>query len=366
MLAGAVPFPEPSLLSLIVASYIRLHTIIKLLVSAWLDGSVLVGDTSVSRWAELTRCVVMGRTILLLLLVLLHADITPAQNSAFPKDLWAGLLVVSSRPAPPDIAGVLSSTAAGPRVGESSSRDVAAAVETAPPAAISRSKAPAKVSTSNNFHWSSAINQSFRFLLIEHAFRIAKEPTTRSELGGPFVKDYFESVKGLGGFSDGDEFYINYVGHPMEGAVAGFIEVQNDPRGSKMQFGQKGYWKNRLRALAFATVYSTQFEIGPISEASIGNVGRDRRKDLPNGGQGFVDLVITPTVGTAWLVGEDMVDHYVIAKLERKTSNRFLQMMLRGLNPCRDFTNMLRGKVPWHRDTRGGVWRPSQQVATYR
>ncbi len=306
----------------------------------------------------------MGRTTLLLLVVLLLASISPAQNSPFPKDVWASLLVASSRPVPPDIAAVLTSNAVGPRVDESSSRDVAAAVEIVPPSAIIRSTAPAKLSTADHFQWGSAINQSLRFLLVEHAFRIAKEPTTRSELAGPFVKDYFESFKGLGGFSDGDEFYVNYIGHPMEGAVSGFIEVQNDPRGSKMQFGQDGYWKNRLRALAFTTVYSTQFEIGPISEASIGNVGRDRRRDLPNGGQGFVDLVITPTLGTAWLVGEDALDHYVIAKLERKTSNRFLQMMLRGLNPCRDFANMLRGKVPWHRDTRGGVWRPSAQIAT--
>lgn len=222
---------------------------------------------------------------------------------------------------------------------------------------------PAKDKRGNGFRWRSALEQASSFLMIEHGFRLAKEPTTRKELAGPFFADYVESIKGLGGWGDGDEFYVNYVGHPMEGAVSGFIEVQNDPRGSKMHFGEQGYWKNRLRAMAFTTVYSTQFEIGPISEASIGNVGRDRRKELPNGGQGFVDLVITPTAGTGWLVAEDMVDRYVIEKLEGKTSNRFLKMMVRGLNPARSFSNMLRGKVPWHRDTRGGVWRPSPRIA---
>lgn len=305
----------------------------------------------------------MARTVLLLLMVFLRAGISPAQNSPFPKDLWASLPVISSRPVPPDIADVLNIAALGPRMGESSSRDADTSSQTTLPFAISRFTAPAKPSPPNHFQWVSAIDQSFRFLLVEHAFRIAKEPTTRSELGGPFVADYFNSVKGLGGFGDGDEFYVNYVGHPMEGAVAGFIEVQNDPRGAKMRFGQEGYWKNRLRAMAFSTVYSTQFEIGPLSEASIGNVGRDRRKDLPNGGQGFVDLVITPTLGTGWLIGEDALDRYLIQKLEVRTSNRFLKMMLRGLNPGRAFANMLRGKVPWHRDTRGGVWRPSRQIA---
>ena len=207
-----------------------------------------------------------------------------------------------------------------------------------------------------SFQWLPALKQSATFLLVEHSFRIYKEGTTRKELAGPFFADYVESVEGLGGWGDGDEFYVNYVGHPMQGAVSGFIEVQNDPRGRKMQFGDQGYFKNRLRAMAFAAAYSVQFEIGPLSECSIGNVGRDRRPDLPNGGQGWVDLVITPTVGTGWLIGEDILDRFVVQKLEAKTSNRFLQTLARGLTPSYAFANLMAGRVPWHRYTRPGIW----------
>ncbi len=75
----------------------------------------------------------------------------------------------------------------------------------------------------------------------------------------------------------------------MEGAVAGFIEIQNDRRYRKLEFGDNNYWKSRLRATAYAFAFSTQFEVGPISEASLGNVqlkppangvvDRSRRRD---------------------------------------------------------------------------------------
>lgn len=306
-------------------------------------------------------CLVLRQTVVVLAVVVLQLGSSAAQKTSIVHVSWIEASAAVPKVVALDAGYGMAATEFVPgRLDESSSRS--AGDYGLPSPTVIRSVAPAVDSKSRSFQWGGAINQSLRFLAVEHAFRMYKEPTTRSELGGPFFKDYFDSLKGLGGFGDGDEFYVNYVGHPMEGAVAGFIEVQNDPRGSKMQVGDGGYWNNRLRAMAFSAVYSAQFEIGPISEASIGNVGRDRRKSLPNGGQGFVDLVITPTLGTGWLIGEDALDRYVIQKLERKTSNRFLQMMLRGLNPGRAFANMLRGKVPWHRDTRGGVWRPSRDV----
>jgi hypothetical protein len=311
-------------------------------------------------------CNLLERALLVLILVILHLGSSFGQKFPLCTTFWPDLSALSLRPIPRNIGDVWGGEPINILVsehnGNSSSLPISLTGKASTVFEVT-AISPAKDVHATNFHWGSALQQSFRFLILEHGFRIWKEPTTRKELAGPFFADYIESVKGLGGWGDGDEFYVNYIGHPMEGAVAGFIEVQNDPRGSKMQFGSKGYWKNRLRPMAFAAVYSTQFEIGPISEASIGNVGKDRRESLPNGGQGFVDLVITPTVGTGWLIGEDILDKYVIEKLERKTSNRFLQMMLRGLNPGRSFSNMLAGKVPWHRDTRGGVWRPSRQIA---
>ena len=131
-------------------------------------------------------------------------------------------------------------------------------------------------------------------------FRLLTEPGTREGLKGSFIHNYARAVGGLHGWADGDEFYVNYVGHPMQGSVAGFLWVGNDVRYRHAEFGKNpDYWKGRLRAAAFAWVYSTQFEIGAFSEASIGAI----QATPPQ--QGFVDHVITPTVGMGWMVAED-------------------------------------------------------------
>jgi|GEM_PF-607640 hypothetical protein len=207
------------------------------------------------------------------------------------------------------------------------------------------------------FQWKPALAQSFAFLMFEHGVRILREPSTRKQLPGKFWKDYCDSVLGLDGWRDGDPFYVNYVGHPMQGAVTGYIQIQNDPRGKKLEFNDPGYWVSRSKAMLWNAAYSVQFEIGPISEASIGNVGKAIDPRTGRSGAAAVDLVVTPTVGTAWLIGEDIVDRYVVRKLENSTNNRYLKSVYRGLlNPDRAFANMLAGKVPWHRDTRGAIW----------
>jgi len=203
-------------------------------------------------------------------------------------------------------------------------------------------------------HWKPVVLQSARFLLVMHAFRLATEPSTRAELGGKFWDDYCDSVLGTGGWRDGDPKLVNYIGHPMEGAVSGFIFVQNDDQGRTAEFAirSKPYWKSRLWASLYMTAFSVQFEIGPVSEASICNVGKVPRKD---GGSymGTVDLVVTPTLGLAWMVGEDMLDKYAVRGLERRTENRGVRALARGfLNPSRSFANMMRGKAPWYRDNR--------------
>ena len=213
-----------------------------------------------------------------------------------------------------------------------------------------------------NFQWKPALEQSFAFLMFEHGMRFLREPSTRKQLPGKFWKDYCDSVLGLDGWRDGDPFYVNYVGHPMQGAVTGYIQIQNDPKGKSLEFNDPGYWTSRSKAMLWNAAYSVQFELGPISEASLGNVGKAVDPRTGRTGAAAVDLVITPTVGAAWLVGEDMVDRYIVRKLENNTSNRFLKSVYRGLlNPDRAMANMLAGKVPWHRDTRGPIW--SRRVA---
>ena len=76
-----------------------------------------------------------------------------------------------------------------------------------------------------------------------------------------------------------------------------FMEPRLDSSGSIMKTvltilssdSQGNTGAARARATAWAAVYSFQFELGPFSEASIGNVG------LRANTAGSVDHVVTPT-----------------------------------------------------------------------
>jgi hypothetical protein len=201
--------------------------------------------------------------------------------------------------------------------------------------------------------WKPLIAQAMTFLWIEHSFRFLTEPGTREELRGPFFKDWFNSVKRTRGWRDGDPFIVNYVGHPMQGSVTNFIFVHNDPKYIKEEMGlKKTYFKSRLRAMLFSTIYSTQFELGPLSEASLGNVGL-HPSQASRHPSALVDLVITPTLGTVWTMAEDALDRFVVKRIENRVENRVVRLLLRGfLNPSHSFANVLRGKYPWHRDGR--------------
>jgi hypothetical protein len=203
------------------------------------------------------------------------------------------------------------------------------------------------------FDWNAAFRQSMIFLGIEHAFRLATEDGTRADLKGPFFKDYFRAVRSLRGWDDGDPFLVNYIGHPMAGSVSGFIQVHNDPKGVKEEVSlNKSYWRSRLKAFGWSFAYSTQFELGLFSEASLGNIGM-RPYGKAKHPMAYVDLVVTPVVGTGWLVGEDMLDLYLVRRLEDKIGNRVARLLIRTfLNPTRSFANLLRGKRPWYRDNR--------------
>ncbi len=204
---------------------------------------------------------------------------------------------------------------------------------------------------SGNVDWTGLMRASSRFLAVEQTFRILTEPGTREGLKGPFIHNYAKAVGGLHGWADGDEFYVNYVGHPMQGSVAGFLWAGNDPRYRSAEFGKNSeYWKGRLRGSAFAWFYSTQFEIGTLSEASIGAI----QATFPQ--QGFVDFVITPTLGMGWMIAEDALDKHVIKRIEVATPNRWIRLLARtAMNPSRTFANVLRSAAPWHRDARDGI-----------
>jgi hypothetical protein len=201
---------------------------------------------------------------------------------------------------------------------------------------------------SSGFQWKAALTESGIFLAIQHSSRMLQKKTRR-ELGGPFFSDYFESVSNIHTWSDGDGIPTNYIGHPILGAVFGNIQIFNDPHGRDLEFdlSSKQYWKSRLKAMAWSAAYSTQFEIGPVSEASIGNVG----KHPPT--MAVVDLAVTPVGGFTMMLIEDYVDKRFISRWERHMSPFKARMLRTLLNPSRSIANTLRWKRPSFRDGRG-------------
>lgn len=200
--------------------------------------------------------------------------------------------------------------------------------------------------------WTRTGEQSFFFLGVQHSVRLVQKKTRR-ELGGKFFEEWVNSVDGLSDqWGDGDSILTNYVGHPMMGAISGFVLIQNDPNGIGREFDIRDikYWNSRLRAMGWAAFYSTQFELGPVSEATIGHVGKKP------GTAGAVDLVMTPIGGFGWIVAEDVVDKHFLRKLEQGRSDGFKRAVRIFFNPNRSVGNVLRFKKPWFRDTRSMSW----------
>lgn len=223
-----------------------------------------------------------------------------------------------------------------------------AATETDSPSRPARDTTATLNTSKSRFQWKPALQQSSTMLLVQHAFRL-KQLKTRQELDFPLLFDsgYRKAVSGIDGWADGDSFLTNDVAHPMMGAISGYIQIQNDPVGRNLKFSStRMYWRSRFRALAWSAVYSTNFELGPLSEASLGHVGKKP------GTNGLTDFVVTPVGGFGVIVLEDWLDRTIISRLERRSSIGTQRIMRILLNPDRSIANLLRRKVPWHRDNR--------------
>ena len=228
------------------------------------------------------------------------------------------------------------------------------------------------VQTKQRFQFKKALIESFTFFAMEQAYLVHDEyHWITLENGVPFNhywSDYKHSLSTWAdsGWSDGDPFLDNYIGHPIQGALTGFIQVQNDPQGEKLEFSNsKAYWRSRLKAMLWSAAYSTQWEIGPLSELTIEKYGAvSRGKWNPDGtypcvskncvtGTGKVDVVITPLGGLGWMVAEDVLDKQIARRVEGATRNKFLIATTRcAVNPIRGAANILHGKSPWFRASR--------------
>lgn len=197
-----------------------------------------------------------------------------------------------------------------------------------------------------------AFVDSLKLLMLEHGSRVAFQQKTRRELRGPFWADYKGSLRMPSQWEDSDAWWVNYIGHPIHGAAAGYLWVDHDPS-APAEIGLNGrYWSSRARATAWAAGYSFQFEFGPLSEASIGNVGM--RPETT----GWVDHVVTPVGGLGLMVAEDALDRFLVKWVERRTTNRVWRASLRLIfNPSRTLSNTASGRLPWHRDGRPLDWR---------
>jgi hypothetical protein len=197
-----------------------------------------------------------------------------------------------------------------------------------------------------------AFTDSLKLLLIEHGSRIAFQEKTRSELGGNFWTDYRRSVRIPNQWDDSDSWWVNYIGHPIHGAAAGYLWLDHESHAPPDISLRSEYWSSRARAMAWAAGYSLQFEIGPFSEASIGNVGMRRETT------GWVDHVVTPVGAFALIVAEDTLDRFFVKWVEGRVRNPVVRALIRlGMNPGRTLSNTASGRTPWSREGRPLTWR---------
>jgi hypothetical protein len=179
---------------------------------------------------------------------------------------------------------------------------------------------------------------SLALLGIEHGIRLTLQPKTRDELRGNFWDDYRRSVRMPRTWEDTDSWLVNYVGHPIHGAAAGYLWIEKDPGAPiTIEFDNR-YWASRGRAAAFAAAYSLQFEVGPITT-------------------GWVDYVVTPTGAFGLVIAEDVLDKFFVEWVERHTRNRVWRASLRLIfNPTRAMSNTAAGHLPWYRPDRTLAW----------
>jgi hypothetical protein len=216
------------------------------------------------------------------------------------------------------------------------------------------------------FQLRSTLRQEFEYLMVEHGFRLLQDPDLRRQLlHDPFFHNWFVSFDGydLKRWGDGDDFLVNDIAHPMQGAVAGRIYLQNNPKERSLVIGKDpAYWKSRLKAMGWAAGFEVQWKIGPLSELSIGNAGGwsyvpgcgtlPKCVNNPNyppstNNTGLSDWIVTPVMGTGWIMIEDVIDKYVVHRVA-ENHPRYGAALRSGLEPTRSFAGLFAGELPWN------------------
>ncbi len=219
---------------------------------------------------------------------------------------------------------------------------------------------------SGKFDLKAAFWQSFGVTFFFETWRVAFDPGMRWNVAHkPFFHDWFASYSGynMSRWGDGDDFVVNDVGHPLEGAVFARNFLINSPKSQVVIGKNRAYWISRLKALGWAAAWSTETEIGPLSETNFGNQGgftyvpgcgtylyclnNPEYHKPPTNNTGWTDFVITPLIGMAWVLGEDTIDKYIVmpvAEHHRIIGGRILRS---ALEPSRSFAAVFSGRFPW-------------------
>jgi hypothetical protein len=215
-------------------------------------------------------------------------------------------------------------------------------------------------------HWGSLVRQWWLFIAIEHTERILQESKTREQLSGPFFHDWISTVSmyRFDRWDDNDKFITSNLGHPAQGAIVAAIFWQNDDhvRFSDQDFRSAPYRHALLQAFAFVTIDAVQWKLGPVSEASIGNVGLPVRSwdrnckalNIPCVPRtGMNDLVLNEVGGIAMTIGFQWFDKHVQKRIEKHVQSRALIDTTRIFTyPPQSVANIVRFRRPWYRDNR--------------
>jgi hypothetical protein len=230
------------------------------------------------------------------------------------------------------------------------------------PTSTSSSRTP----NAGKFDLKGALIESFNVNLFYDAWRIGFDPFMRYNLAHkPFFQDWFASYGGydMHRWGDGDDFIVNDVGHPLEGGVFARVFLIHSPNSQVVIGKNRRYWTSRLKAMGWAAAWSTQLEIGPISETDFGNQGgytyvpgcglslsclnNPKYHKPPTNNTGWTDFVVTPLVGTAWILGEDTIDKYIVSPIAVNHHILGGRILRSALEPTRSFAAIFSGKFPW-------------------
>ena len=193
--------------------------------------------------------------------------------------------------------------------------------------------------------WKPLLFESVHATTWQQVFRLLSEDHSRKRLTQvPMFQNWQECLKALDHWDDQGPTAVNYVAHPLMGAMSGRLLLNNDAKGRVVRPTEDGYWPSRFRALAYSAAYSTQWEIGPMSEAMLG---------LSPTKEGVVDLVITPAVGFVWTLAEDALEEHLVRRIERRGNATLTRVSRMVFSPSRMLANVAGLRAPWHRTDRG-------------